>query len=308
VRVLFWGTPEFAVPTLRAIEDEGHFVVGVITQPDRPAGRGRTVKLSPVKEVARGEQHLVLQPESPQGAEFMDAIQALEPDISVVAAYGQILTDEVLAVPTFGSINVHASLLPALRGAAPIAWAIARGAEATGITIMRMVRKMDAGAILLQAEEPIGVHDTRSSLTARLAELGAELLVEALALMEADALEEREQDESRVTFAPKVGRAVARIIWGRSGTEVGQHVRAMDQTPGAWTELEGTPLKLFGPTPSGESDEPPGTILEDPDGRLRIATADGSVVFAQAQPAGRPRMAAADWLRGHPDLRGRACV
>jgi methionyl-tRNA formyltransferase len=308
MRVLFWGTPEFAVPTLRAIEDEGHFVAGVVTQPDRPAGRGRKVRTSAIAALARDEEYIVLQPERPRGAEFMDELRALKPDVSVVAAYGHILVDEVLALPTHGSINVHASLLPALRGAAPIAWAIARGHEKTGVTIMRMVRAMDAGPIMLQAEEPIARDDTRSGLTARLAELGAELLVEALALLEVGVLEERAQNDADATFAPKVGRDVARIDWDRSPAEVGQHVRAMDRAPGAWTELDNSPLKLFLPTPSERSVGSPGTIgAEDEDG-VRIAARGGSVVFAEAQPAGRARMGASDWLRGHPDLVGRTCV
>lgn len=306
MRVLFWGTPEFAVPTLRAIEDEGHYVVGVVTQPDRPAGRGRKIRTSPVKDLALDEEYVLLQPERPRGEAFMDEVRALEPEVSVVAAYGHILVDEVLALPSHGSINVHASLLPDLRGAAPIAWAIARGFEESGVTIMRMVREMDAGPILLQAKQPIGIDDTRSSLTARLAELGAELLVEALALMEADALEEREQDHTKATFAPKVGRGVARIDWSRSPGEVGQHVRAMDRFPGAWTELDGQPLKLFRPTPSARTVGSPGTVSAA-DSELRIATLDGSVVFGEAQPAGKPRMAAVDWLRGRPELDGRRC-
>ncbi len=307
MRVLFWGTPEFAVPTLRAIEDEGHFVVGVVTQPDRPSGRGRKIRTSPVKALALDEQYTILQPERPRGPEFMAELAALEPEVSVVAAYGHILVDAVLELPSHGSINVHASLLPKLRGAAPIAWAIARGATTTGVTIMRMVRAMDAGPILLQSDVPITKDDTRSSLTARLAELGAELLVEALALMEVDSIEEQPQDDSKATFAPKIGRADARIDWTMSASAVGCHVRAMDSVPGAWTELRGQPLKLFGPTVSGTKAGPPGTIWVD-DGSLRIAATDGTIVFAEAQPAGRPRMQAADFLRGHSDLAGIVCT
>ena len=206
MKVLFWGTPEFALPSLRAIEAEGHHLAGVVTQPDRRSGRGRKLTQGPVKAWAVTEGVSVLQPDRPRGAEFMEALAAIGADVHVVAAYGHILTQEVLDSAPHGSINVHASLLPALRGAAPVAWAIARGHDVTGVTIMQMVRGMDAGPILLQAEEPIASDDTATALTARLAELGAELLVEALALMEVGSLEAREQDHELATFAPKLSR------------------------------------------------------------------------------------------------------
>src|SRR5690606_30408622 len=190
MKILFWGTPEFAVPSLRALLGEGHDVVGVVTQPDRPAGRGRVLQAPPIKVVARDEGLLVLQPERARGPEFLERIAALEPELSVVVAYGQILRREVLDAPALGSINVHASLLPELRGAAPINWAIIRGHERTGITIMRMVEEMDAGPVLLQVAEPIGPDETAADLTARLSEVGAAALVEALMLLEAGELTE----------------------------------------------------------------------------------------------------------------------
>jgi methionyl-tRNA formyltransferase len=171
MRILFWGTPEFAVPSLRALDDEGFDVVAVVTQPDRPAGRGRRPRASQVKSVALDLGIDVLDPERPKGPEILDQIRALEPDISVVVAYGHILGLDVLAVPSMGSINVHASLLPELRGAAPINWAIARGHETTGVTIMRMAKDMDAGAIIHQVEEPILSDETASELSIRLSEL-----------------------------------------------------------------------------------------------------------------------------------------
>ena len=196
MRILFWGTPAFAVPSFLALSDEGHDIVGVVTQPDRPAGRGRHLKASAVKKAALKEGLTVLEPESPRGEAFLEQVYALEPELSVVVAYGRILEHEVLDLPTAGSVNLHASLLPALRGAAPINWAIVRGSAVTGVTVMRMVEKMDAGPILLQTEEPIFPSETASELTARLSEVGAEALVEAFALLEAGVLDEVEQDEA----------------------------------------------------------------------------------------------------------------
>jgi methionyl-tRNA formyltransferase len=184
MRVLFWGTPDFAVPSLRAIVGEGHEVVGVVTQPDRPAGRGQTVRHSQVKGVAVEEMIPVLQPEKARGDAFVAQIRELQPEISVVIAYGQILRQDVLDVPTHGSINAHASLLPDLRGAAPINWAIIRGYQETGVTIIRMNEKMDAGPMLMQVSEPIGADETASDLWTRLSELSAATLVETLALIE----------------------------------------------------------------------------------------------------------------------------
>ena len=299
MRVLFWGTPEFALPSLKSLEGEGHYIAGVVTQPDRPAGRGRVRRPSPVREWSDREGYRVLTPDSPKGPDFIQDIEALEPEVSVVVAYGHILTEEVLALPPHGSINLHASLLPELRGAAPINWAIARGHQMTGVTIMRMVREMDAGAILGQYAEPILENDTVSSLAPRLSEDGAALLVETLAMMEAGVLEEREQNHAEATFAPKVDRMTARVNWSRSAQEVAWHVRGMDAVPGAWSTLAEQPVKLFTPTPRDHSKTAPGTLIEaDPKGELLVACGKGAVAFAEVQPAGKPRMPASAWLRG----------
>lgn len=301
MRILFWGTPEFALSSLRALGGEGHEIVGVVTQPDRPAGRGRELTPSSVKVYAKDEGYPVLTPETPRGPEFLDEIGALRPEISVVVAYGHILPREVLDVPPRKSINVHASLLPRLRGAAPVTWAIARGHETTGVTVMEMVETMDAGPILFQLEEPIGPRDTATELGARLSEVGAAALVEALALMEADALDRREQDEDEATYAPKVDRETARVDWDRDPVAVSNWIRAMDRVPGAWSTLEGSPVKLFRPVPLGdfEHDAEPGRILEaDADAGLTVAVAGGAVAIGEVQPAGKRRMEVDDWLRG----------
>jgi methionyl-tRNA formyltransferase len=318
VKILFWGTPEFAVPSLRAMDDEGFEVAGVVTQPDRPAGRGRRLTPSPVKEVALEMGIPVLTPDRPRGDAFMEAIQAVAPDISVVVAYGHILRREVLDVPPLGSINVHASLLPLLRGAAPINWAVARGHEVSGVTIMRMVEAMDAGPILHQISEPILPEETASELTVRLSELGAEALLEALALVAAGEAAEEEQDHELATFAPKVDRATARMDWTRSARELAWHVRGMDAVPGAWSELDGAPVKLFrprvvdpaglrgasGPEGNGRpvepaSSTPPGTVAAaDEASGMVVRTGDGALALDEVQPPGKRRMAARDWIHG----------
>ncbi|RMH13253.1 MAG: methionyl-tRNA formyltransferase [Gemmatimonadetes bacterium] len=311
MRIVFWGTPAFAVPSLRALTDEGHDIAAVVTQPDRPAGRGRRLTPSPVKEVAEAEGIEVLQPERPRGEAFLERLAELAPDLSVVVAYGHILRSEVLDLPRLGSINVHASLLPELRGAAPINWAIARGHQKTGVTIMRMTPGMDEGPILLQTEEPIGPEETASELTARLSELGAEALVEALTLIDAGAIEEREQDHARATYAPKVDRATARIDWSRPAHEVAWHVRGMDAVPGAWSTLEGAPVKLFRPLPDPavRAEGPPGTVVDaDPDEGVLVACGEGAVWLREVQPAGRKRMEAGAWVRGRGVFAGQRFV
>ncbi|MDP2957449.1 MAG: methionyl-tRNA formyltransferase [Longimicrobiales bacterium] len=300
MRVLFWGTPDFAVPSLRALDDEGYEVVGVVTQPDRPAGRGRKLTPSQVKDVATLMGIPVLTPERPRGPDFLAAIGALAPDLSVVVAYGHILRREVLDVPPLGSINIHASLLPELRGAAPINWAIARGHDVTGVTVMRMAEAMDAGPILHRIEEPVLPEESASELSVRLSELGAEALLEALALLTAGQLHEEEQDHARATFAPKVGRELARVDWSRPAREVALHLRGMDAVPGAWSELDGSAVKLFRPgVVAAAGAAAPGTVLNaDGEHGLVVAVGDGAVVLGEVQPPGKRRMDALDWIHG----------
>lgn len=318
MRILFWGTPDFAVSSLRALDDEGYEVVGVVTQPDRPAGRGRRLTPSPVKEAAEDLGLPVLTPERPTGDDFLAALRALEPELSVVVAYGHILRRDVLDVPPLGSINVHASLLPELRGAAPINWAIARGYEDTGVSVMRMVEAMDAGPVLHRIREPILPGESATELSVRLSELGAEALLEALALLAAGEAEEEDQDHARATYAPKVSRDVARVDWSRPAREIAWHVRGMDAVPGAWSELDGVPVKLFRPTPmegatgiDGATGVPeatgvdeaagaqPGTVLfADAARGLVVAAGRGTLALEEVQPPGRRRMDVQDWIHG----------
>ena len=302
MRVVFWGTPEFAVPSLRALLGEMHEVVAVVTQPDRPAGRGRALRASPVKRLAEEQMIPVLQPERARAPEFLEELKAYDADANVVVAYGQILPAAVLEMWPRGSFNVHASLLPELRGAAPINWAIDRGDTKTGVTIMRMVERMDAGPVLLQVEEPIGPEETASDLTARLSEIGAEALIEALAMIEADDVVEIEQDESRATFAPRITREHARIDWSRTAGEVARRIRAMDEVPGAWTMHRDRELKLYRPLvePTAGS-AAPGTVIDvfpaDPASGMLVACGSGAVSVREVKAAGKRRTTTAEWLR-----------
>ncbi|MDB4947928.1 MAG: Methionyl-tRNA formyltransferase [Gemmatimonadetes bacterium] len=300
MRVLFWGTPDFALPALRALGDEGHDLVGVVTQPDRPAGRGRAVAPSSVKREAMEEGIPVLQPERARGDEFIAQIAALRPDVSVVVAYGQILKPEVLAVPRLGSVNIHGSLLPGLRGAAPIQWAVLHGLERTGVTIIQMDAGMDSGAMLLSVEEPIRPGETSTELGQRLSEIGAEAVVEALALMEDGSLTPVAQDHSLATHAPKIERETARIDWTWDAERVARWMRGMDEVPGAWSELEGRgAVKLFRPEVVDAASGEPGTVLEaDGGGGVLVAAGRGAVRVREVQPPGKRRMAAGEWVRG----------
>lgn len=314
MKILFWGTSDFAVPALRALLGEGHDVVTVVTQPDRPAGRGRKVRPTPVREVAEAERIPVLTPERPRGEEFFSSLRFLRPQLSVVAAYGHILLPECLEIPEAGSINIHGSLLPELRGAAPVNWAIVRGYERTGVTIMRMSAGMDEGPILFQRETPIGENETAGELYLRLAELGAEALIEALVLLEAGELPAREQDHSRATYAPKLSREMARIAWGGSARQVADHIRGNDEVPGAWTLFAEQPIKLFSPRRvDGDANIFPGggirpgvIVAADPAGSLVVAVGDGVLRIEEVQPPGGRRMAAGEWLRGRSVLPGMA--
>ena len=300
MKILFWGTPDFAVPSLRALANDGVEIVGVVTQPDRPAGRGRRVKMSPVKEEALALGHEVLAPIRPQGQEFIEQITELRPDLSVVVAYGHILKPEILDLPSLGSVNVHASLLPQLRGAAPVNWAIIRGHEQTGVTVMRMVEAMDAGPIIHQLSEPISDEDSASELMSRLSELGSLALREALGSIKRGDTEEREQLEDAVSYAPKVDRKSARIDWTLSANEVALFIRGMDATPGAWSELAGMPIKFFRPSlvPESEFSQPGAVVRADPEQGLVISTSSGGVSVSEVQPAGRQRMSTLDWING----------
>lgn len=306
MRIVFFGTPQFAVPSLRALVGEGFDVAAVVTPPDRPRGRSRSRLVPPrVKVVAQEEGIPALQPARPSDPGFVEELRTLAPDIGVVVAYGHILKPELLAIPQHGMINVHASLLPKLRGAAPIEHAILQGLEETGVTVMQMEAGMDTGPILHQLTTPIAPDETGGELGVRLAELGALALVEALAMIATGTAEPVPQHGADATYAPKITREMTRIRWDRPTDEVARLVRAFDPRPGAWTTVKGRVLKLFGPrlADEWETDEVPGQVVET-DPAFVVATGNGALQFLDVQPAGRHRMAASRWLRGRGVVKG----
>ena len=299
MRVLFWGTPDFATPALRALLGEGCDVVGVVTQPDRAQGRSRSLlAASPVKRVAEREGLPVLQPETPRGEAFEAALRALAPDISVVVAYGHFLPRPVIERPPLGTLNIHASLLPRWRGAAPIQAAIRAGDSESGISIMRMVPRMDAGNVLLQVPTPIADDETYGELQLRLSELGALAIVEALTLLSFGPVAEIAQDDARVTFAPKIEREHADVDWHRTGVDVARGIRAFDPRPGAFSSLRGTEVKLFGVRPAMDARGDAGAVIEIGEDGMLVACGDGGVRIGYVHPAGRRRIAALDWAQG----------
>jgi len=306
MRVLFWGTPEFATPALRALIGEGFDVVGVITQPDRAVGRSRSVlQSSPVKQIAVDEGIPVLQPERPRGDDFASELSRLQPDLSVVVAYGHILPKAVIDLPGRGTVNIHASLLPALRGAAPIQAAIRDGFTETGVTIMRMVPALDAGPIILQSRTPVLEDETYGELSLRLSELGALTLIEALSLMELGGSPEQPQDDALATYAPKIDRQATWIDWSAPAARVCRLIRSLDPKPGAVTMLRGAEVKLFGArlAPHARS-MAAGHIQSIDDEGLTVACGEGAVRLTVVQPAGKRRLSPNDWAHGRGGAAG----
>lgn len=298
MRILFWGTPEFACVPLRALLGEGYEVIGVVTQPDKAQGRNREMVAPPVKPIASEERIPVFQPATPRDPEFLEILKVLAPDLSVVVAYGHILPQEIIGLPPLGTLNIHASLLPDLRGAAPIQAAIREGLTRTGVTIMRMVPKLDAGPIIHQAHTPIAEDETYGELQLRLAELGSLALIEALTLMSVGGITEAPQDDALATFAPKVTREMARVDWTLRAPDVARTIRAYDPKPGAFSRLNGSDVKLFGARAlDSATGAAPGRILLASD-TLVVACASGATSITDVQPAGRTRMRASEWSRG----------
>lgn len=309
MRVVFMGSPEFALPSLRRLVEAGHEIAGVYTQPDRPVGRGRRLASPPVKALAIERALPVFQPESISSRDAVDQLRRLAPDVGVIAAYGQILRQPVLDVPRLGILNVHASLLPRWRGAAPVPAAILAGDARTGATIMRVVRALDAGPMLDRVEVAILPDDTAGTLLERVAESGAALLVDVLPKWAAGQIQPQPQDESLATYAPQITKTDALIDWETDSAElVCRKVRAFNPWPVAYSHLDGRPLRILECMAIQRSAAAePGTIraLADGPAAFAVATAAGEVAIVRVQASGRNAMSAADYLRGHPQIIGK---
>jgi methionyl-tRNA formyltransferase len=301
LRIVFMGTPAFAVPTLDALLATRHSVVGVVTQPDRPRGRGQKTSDAPVKQRAAQAGVPVLQPDRLKAPEFLYALEAMRADLGVVAAYGKILNDAVLQTPRLGMINVHASILPRYRGAAPVHRAVIAGEHETGVTIMRVVKELDAGPMLLVARRPIGPDETSVDVEADLARIGAALLVEAVDRVAAGIATEEPQDASRATYAPRLTKEDGRIDWSRRAAEIHNLIRGLHPWPHAYTFVDDKRLILLRSQAAADSGgEPPGTVITARGDDLRVAAAAGTLRILELQAEGRRPMTARDFLAGHP--------
>ena len=299
MRVVFMGTPDIAATCLQKILDDGFEVVGVYTQPDRPKGRGMKMVFSPVKELAISHNIPVFQPENFREDAVVEHLAALRPDVCAVVAYGRILPQRVLDIPTKGCVNIHASLLPQYRGSAPYQWAVLEGLKETGVTAQHMALKMDAGDIIDVAKTPIGENETAGELLDRLAVLGADLLSRVLTRFAADDVTGTPQDESQVTFAPMLDKSMCPIDWNKTAQQVHDQVRGLHPWPVATAKLGGTLFKIH-QTVVCDGSGKPGQILELTKTGLRVACGEGAVEIRSLQAEGGKRMAAPDYFRGHP--------
>ena len=301
MRLGFFGTPAFAVPSLRALLQRGHEIAGVFTQPDRPAGRGHAPRVSAVKRLALERALAIEQPETLRDPAVGERLRALAPEVIVVVAYGKILPKSVLDLPPHGAINVHASLLPKYRGAAPIQRAILAGERATGITIMQMNERMDAGDILLQEEVAIRPDDTAESLSGRLAELGAQLIVVTLDRLARGLLAARPQRDADATLAPMVKKEEGAIDWTRSAAEIERAVRAFTPWPSAYSSIAGKLLKIHRAGVCAVATRAaPGTVVRAGSDVLEVATGDGALCLLEVQLEGKRRLGTREFLAGKP--------
>ena len=304
MRLVFMGTPKFAVPPLRALAAAGHDIAGVVTRIDKPSGRNRVLTPPPVKLASQEAGFTVYQPRRVREQEFIEALRKLNPEVIVVSAFGQILPKEILFLPKYGCINIHASLLPAYRGAAPINWAIIHGEPFTGITIMQMDEGMDTGAILLQERIPIDPHDTAGTLTEKMSHLGARMITAALPLLETGKLEPVGQDGSKATLAPILKKEDGLIDWKLTALEIHNRVRGLSPWPGAYTFLDGKLIKIIESEAASGTGEP-GMLYGTESNMLAVGTGSGLLRILTLQPADKRPMPAGDFLRGFRGIAGK---
>jgi methionyl-tRNA formyltransferase len=304
-RIVFMGTPEFAVPALKRLSGSGHKILQVVTQPDRPKGRGKTVVFSAVKTAAIELGCPILQPESVRTQEFCDAITHLDPDLLVVVAYGHVLTQPILDIPKLGAINIHASLLPRYRGPAPIQWAVINREKETGVTLMLMDKGLDTGDMLTSASIPILPNDTSGSLHNRLALLGADLLIQTLNYYPVHRKNAIPQAHEQATYAPLLKKEDGHIDWRRTAEELEAMIRGMSPWPGAFSFYDGKRIKIYrAGRKSIVSQEVPGTVLKGFSDELTVAAGKDALVIYEIQGESGKRLSVSDFLRGHPILPG----
>lgn len=304
MRLIFMGTPQFAVEPLHALIAAGHDIAGVVTRTDKPAGRGRTLAAPPVKRTAQELGLAVFQPKRVRDPEFIEILRKMDPEAIIVAAYGQILPKEILSLPKFGCINIHASLLPAYRGAAPINWAIIRGEHETGITVMMMDEGMDTGAILMQEGIPISPEDTAGALTEKLASIGAKLIITALPLLTSGKLTPRAQDGTKATMAPLLKKGDGLIDWDHSARDIHNRVRGLSPWPGAYSYLDKKMVKLIATGVLDGTGEP-GLLYERDKNTMAAGTGSGLLSILSIQPEGKKPMTAGEFMRGHRGVVGK---
>ena len=300
-RIIFMGTPHFSVPGLQALHQNGYEIALVVTQPDRPKGRGRRITPSPVKQTALDLGYPVIQPSFIKTPDFANQIKSLKPDFQVVIAYGKILPESVLALPRIGTINIHASLLPRLRGAAPIQWAVINGETETGVCSMLMDKGMDTGDVLLTAKEAIEPGDTAGTLHDRLAVKGARVLIDTLNAYADNTIQPIPQDHNLATYAPMLTKDDGLINWNKSAKSLENFIRGVSPWPGAYTFWGDKRLKIFSTTPiTADISQPSGTVLVGFPDELRVATGDGVLSIREIQGASGKRLTIKDFLRGNP--------
>lgn len=304
MRVVFMGTPDFAVRALEAIIQAGHDVAAVVTQPDKPKGRGKEMQMTPVKACAIAHEIPVFQPIKVKEHEAVEQLRGYGADVFVVAAFGQILSEEILTMPKYGCINIHASLLPKYRGAAPIQWAIINGEKMTGVTIMQMDRGIDTGDMLMKAEVPIAERETADSLHDKLAQTGAQLITEALPKIERGELTPAKQREEESSYARMLHKSMSRVDWNKGAAELDCLIRGLISWPGASTVYHGKTLKIWEETAIEEAalqeDTEPGTVVRVEKDAFYVQTGNGILKITAVQPEGKKRMAVKDFLLGYP--------